>query len=253
MFICSAQVRKIIPLENNIFLLEVHCPEIASTIQPGQFLNVRVSETNAPLLRRPFSVCDVQGDSLLLMFNILGEGTKLLAKKHIGESLNILGPLGNGFNLTGNFETAIIVAGGLGSAPFPFVIKNIDDKINVKCFVGGKSSHDVIQYGMKNIKISTDDGSLGFKGNVVELLQNELPKEEFPKVKMFGCGPTAMLRNLKEFVMNNDIECEVSTECAMACGFGICVGCPIEATQQKEKYLLVCKDGPVFNVRDIVL
>ncbi len=253
MFIINATIKKLIALENNIYLLQVHCPEIASLIKPGQFLNVRVSENIFPLLRRPFSVCDVDGDFIFLMFNILGEGTKLLAKKHAGDTLDIIGPLGNGFNFDTEYETAVIVAGGLGAAPFPYLVKKIYYHKKLQCFVGGKSSHDVIQYGMKNIMVSTDDGSLGFKGNVVELLQKELSKSDFSKAKIFGCGPTAMLRSLKEFALHNNIECEVSTECAMACGFGICMGCPIEAANQPEKYLLVCKDGPVFNVRDVVL
>lgn len=253
MFIFNSTIQKIIALDNNIFLLQAYCPEIASNIQPGQFLNVKVSETTFPLLRRPFSVCDVEGDSIFLMFNILGEGTKLLQKKHIGDTLNLIGPLGNGFNLDGDYDTAVIAAGGLGSAPFPFFIRKLGDKKNLQCFVGGRTKHDVIQYGMKNVKVSTDDGSIGFKGNVVELLQKELVKSVYKKVKIFGCGPTAMLRSLKEFAIKNNIECEVSTECAMACGFGICMGCPTESTKQSDKYLLVCKDGPVFNVQEVVI
>ena len=253
MFIYNTPVEKLIALDNNIFLIKVHCPEIAKSIQPGQFLNVRVSEGIFPLLRRPFSVCDVEGESLFLMFNILGEGTKLLAKKHVGETIDIIGPLGNGFNLQGNFETAVIVAGGLGAAPFPYLVRKIGDKKNIKCFVGGRSSHDVIQYGMKNVLTSTDDGSLGFSGNVVELLQNKLSSSDYSKIKIFSCGPNVMLRSLKEFAVKNNIECEASTECAMACGFGICQGCPIESTELTDKYLLVCKDGPVFNVRDVVI
>lgn len=253
MFIYNAPLEKLIALDNNIFLTKVHCPEIASVIQPGQFLNVKVSETNYPLLRRPFSICDVEDDSLFLMFNILGEGTKLLAKKHIGDTIDILGPLGTGFNLGGNYETAVIVAGGLGAAPFPYLVKKLDDSKNIKCFVGGRSSHDVIQYGMKNILVSTDDGSLGFNGTVVALLKENLKSIISFKPKIFACGPNAMLRALKEFTVKNDIECEASTECAMACGFGICQGCPIEAVNHPERYYLVCKDGPVFNVRDVVI
>jgi len=252
-FIYNSPVEKVIALENNIFLIKVHCPEITAVIRPGQFLNVRVSESVFPLLRRPFSICDVEGESLFLMFNILGEGTKLLAKKHPGETIDILGPLGNGFNLEGNYDMAIIVAGGLGAAPFPYVVRKIADGKNIRCFIGGRTSHDVIQFGMKNILTSTDDGSLGFKGNVVDLLQSNLISIDLQKVKVFACGPNAMLRTLKEFTIKNNIECEASTECAMACGFGICQGCPIEAVNQPEKYYLVCKDGPVFNVRDVVI
>lgn len=253
MFLKNAAVKKLIALENNIFLIKLYSPEIAEIIEPGQFLNVRVSESIHPLLRRPFSICDVEEEHIFLMFNILGEGTKLLAKKHIGEAIDMIGPLGNGFHFEGNYKTAIIVAGGLGAAPFPYLIRKISESKKIRCFVGGRSNHDVIQYGMRNILTSTDDGTLGYKGNVVELLRNNLSPSEYSRVRIFACGPNAMLRALQEFATKNNIDCEVSTECAMACGFGICMGCPIEETHQKEKFALVCKDGPVFNVRDIVL
>lgn len=253
MFVAKAPVDKVIELDNQIFLLKIYCPEVSSIINPGEFLNVRVSDSTNPILRRPFSVCDVEGDYFYLMFNILGEGTKILARKHPGEEVDILGPLGKGFNLEGDFKTAVIVAGGLGAAPFPFLIRNIRDQKNIACFIGGKTSKDVITYGMKNVKVATDDGSVGFKGNVVQLLENNFSSLGKDKIKIFGCGPNAMLRRLKEFSAKNDFDCEVSTECAMACGFGICQGCPIENVNDSNKYFLVCKDGPVFNVKDVVI
>ena len=251
MLVINAPTDKIIELENQIFLLKIYCPEIASVIKPGQFLNIRVCDSINPLLRRPFSVCDVEDDNFCIMFNIYGEGTRILAHKRPGEIIDILGPLGNGFNLEGDYDTAVIVAGGLGAAPFPFMTKKINNSKNIMTFIGGKSHSDIIQYGMKNISISTDDGSAGFKGTVVQLLESKLNELQKNKVKVFGCGPNAMLSALKSLCVKNDIECEVSTECAMACGFGICQGCPIESTHQKDSYMLVCKDGPVFNVKDI--
>ncbi len=253
MFVIKAPVEKSIELDNQIFLLKIHCPEIASQIKPGQFLNIRVSETMYPLLRRPFSVSDVEGDYFYLMFNIYGEGTKILARKHFGDPVDILGPLGNGFNLEGDYDTAIIVAGGLGAAPFPYVIRALEGKKNIKCFIGGRTYKDVITHGMKNVSIATDDGSMGYKGNVVDLLNENIDVLQSGKIKIFSCGPNAMLRALKEFCIKNNFECEASTECAMACGFGICQGCPIESTEKPDKYLLVCKDGPVFNVKDVVI
>ncbi len=252
MLTTEAPVAKTIELGNNIYLLKILSPNIASNIKPGQFLNVRVSETYYPLLRRPFSVCDVTGDHIFIMFNVLGEGTKILAHKHKGQTIDILGPLGNGFTYADDFETAVIVAGGLGAAPFPYLIRELKrNKKNIISFVGGKTESDVITYGMENIFISTDDGSLGLKGTVVNLLNRNINLLKNEKVKIFSCGPNAMLRALKEFCLKNNLECEVSTECAMACGFGICQGCPIESTHNHEKYLLVCKDGPVFNVKDV--
>jgi len=237
----------------NIYIQKIHSPEIARLIEPGQFLNIRVSETTFPLLRRPFSICDVDGENIFLMFNIFGEGTKILAHKHKGDLVDILGPLGKGFNFEGNYETAIIVAGGLGAAPFPFLTRKIKNQKKILSFVGGRTKNDVITYGLENCILSSDDGSVGFNGNVVRSLEDNLDKIDILNSKVFACGPNAMLRALKEFCIKHSLDCEVSTECAMACGFGICQGCPIESTEQSEKYLLVCKDGPVFNVKDIVI
>lgn len=253
MFIVNAPIEECIELENQIFLLKIFSPEIAHIIKPGEFLNVRVSESVYPLLRRPFSVCDVEGDHIFLMFNILGEGTKILSHKHKGDSVDLLGPLGHGFNLEGDYETAVIVAGGLGVAPFPYVTKILKDKKKILSFIGGRTYKDVINYSLQNVLISTDDGSLGIKGNVVDLLGNNLNLIKANSSKIFACGPNAMLRSLKEFCIVHKLDCEVSTECAMACGFGICQGCPIESTQNSDKYLLVCKDGPVFNIKDVVI
>lgn len=253
MLVIKAPVEKSIELDNQIYLLKIHCPEIASLVNPGEFLNIRVSESMYPLLRRPFSISDVEGEFIYIMFNVFGEGTKLLARKHFGDLIDILGPLGHGFNYDGDYETAVIVAGGLGAAPFPYLIKKIGDAKKIISFVGGRSHQDVITHGMKNITISTDDGSLGYHGNVVGLLRENLPLLKAEKIKIFACGPNAMLRSLKEFCLENEFECEASTECAMACGFGICQGCPIESTEHPEKYLLVCKDGPVFNVKDVII
>lgn len=253
MFVTNAPVAETIELENQIFLQKIYSPEIASIIKPGQFLNIRVSQSYFPLLRRPFSVCDVEGDYFCLMFNVYGEGTKILAHKHPGEMVDILGPLGNGFNLEGDYETSVIIAGGLGAAPFPYVTRKISGNKKIITLIGGRSHYDLIKYGMTNISLSTDDGSEGFKGTVVQLFENKLDDIGDQKIKVFGCGPNAMLSALKKLCIQKEIDCEVSTECAMACGFGICQGCPIESTKQKDKFLLVCKDGPVFNVRDVEL
>jgi len=253
LFIINSPVEEILEINHHIYLLKVFSPELTSIIKPGQFLNIRVSERVSPLLRRPFSVCDVEGDHLYLMFNIMGEGTSILAHKPIGSNLDILGPLGNGFNFDGNYETAVIVAGGLGAAPFPYVTRTLNGKKNILSFIGGRTKDDVITYNLKNVKEAAEDGSIGLRGNVVRLLEKNIELLKSQKIKIFGCGPIAMLRVLKEFCIKYEFECEVSTECAMACGFGICQGCPIESTTKTEQYLLVCKDGPVFNIKDVVI
>lgn len=252
MIIVNVEIVQSYELGNSVYIVQVHAPEIASIAKPGQFCNIKVSVSTYPLLRRPFSICDVEGELVTFMFNVYGEGTRMLAHKKVGETLDVLGPLGNGFELYNDYDTAVIAAGGLGSAPFAFFTRLIPAGKKIYSFVGGRSANDVITYGMKNVLIATDDGSKGFKGNVVELLGANKELLNSQNIKIFGCGPTAMLRSLKDFCIANNYNCEVSTECAMACGFGICQGCPIEALD-KEGYYLVCKDGPVFNIRKVVI
>jgi dihydroorotate dehydrogenase electron transfer subunit len=252
LYIEKARVDSIQTLVPNTFLLEVFSPLIASKIKPGQFCNIKVSETDYPLLRRPFSICRVDGDNLHFMFDVHGEGTKLLSSKIIGDEIDILGPLGKGFNYNEDYKTAIIIAGGIGAAPFPYLIESIPKDKEVYCFIGGRSRDNIIEYGMKNISVSTDDGSLGFKGTIVDLFKKEFGKFRKDSVRIFACGPNPMLKALQQFTIAQNLDCQISTECAMACGFGICQGCPID-NADGDGYYLVCKDGPVFDARMVRL
>ncbi len=251
MHIEQTKIVSIKEVQSHTFLLSIQSEYFAGTTNPGQFFNIKVSDNNFPLLRRPFSVCDVDGDIISFLFDVHGEGTKILSKKKPGDDLDVFGPLGNGFNYSSDFQTAIIVAGGLGVAPFPFLLKKIPADKPVFSFVGARNSNQLITYGIKNTKLATDDGSAGFRGNVVQLLKNEIHNINGVK-KIFACGPNVMLRSLVEWTTSIGIETEISVECAMACGFGICQGCPTEKSD-KSGYLLVCKDGPVFNSQEIVI
>lgn len=239
-------VASIHEIESGIFLIKIKAPQISSSANPGQFCNIKVSENNLPLLRRPFSICDVEGDNVFFMFDIHGEGTKILSQKKTGDELDIIGPLGKGFDFEGDYEKVVIVAGGLGSAPFPFLLKRIPNEKSIVCYVGGRSKKQVITLGMKNIFAATEDGSEGFKGNVIELLKKEEKNLEQKSFRIFACGPNPMLKALQEYSIQKKYDCQISVETAMACGFGICQGCPIEKADG-EGYYLVCKDGPVFN------
>lgn len=252
MHITKAHVDSVRKIQDGIYLIKVLCGEDNPDIYPGQFYNIKVSETYFPLLRRPFSICDADKDCIYFMFNIHGEGTRLLAHKINGDILDILGPLGNGFSTGGQFDTAVFVAGGMGSAPFPLLTKKLKGVKEIVTFVGGRSISDVITYGLENVLISTDDGSSGFKGNVVELMESNYHLFKNKIIRIFACGPNAMLKAVQDFALEKNVECQLSTESAMACGFGICQGCPIE-TREDGKYYLVCKDGPVFNAGDIKL
>ncbi len=248
----NAVVKSVAEIQDDIFILKVESERIAAEAKPGQFCNIKVSDSVAPLLRRPFSICDIEENIISFQFNLVGEGTKILSKKKQGDVLNIMGPLGNGFNYDGEYKDAIIVAGGIGAAPFPFLLNKINSVKNVTTFIGGRTKNDLIDYKLKNVMQSTDDGSMGFHGNVVQLLESEISKFDINTTKIFACGPNPMLKALSKFTIKNGFECEISTESVMACGFGICQGCNIEGVNS-ERFLLVCKDGPVFNAEDVRL
>lgn len=252
MYIEKSFVESVEKIGDEIFLMKVFSPAIAYIAKPGQFCNIKVSENDFPLLRRPFSVCDVDGDYVFFMFDIHGEGTKILSSKKNSDTVELLGPLGKGFIYGDDYDTALIVAGGLGAAPFPLLIKNLPEDKNVICLVGGRSKKNIVTYGLKNIAIATDDGSDGFKGTVIDSLKDEIGNISKKRFRIFACGPNPMLKELQKYSIENNYDCQISVECAMACGFGICQGCPVDSASG-ESYLLVCKDGPVFNANEVKL
>ncbi len=239
------------PVAENIYRIELLSPEISAVSKPGQFINVKVSENFDPLLRRPFSIYNIIEDRIQIIFNIVGKATKILSNIKIGEKIDIIGPLGNGFNVDGDFNTALIVAGGLGIAPFPFLTKILKEKgKNIISFVGARTKSQLVLDGLVNVNIATDDGSYGYRGTVVELFKSNI-NDNYSTSKVFGCGPTPMLKALIDLCDKLNLDCEVSVETPMACGTGLCQGCAVKT--KDGRYKLACKDGPIFNSKDILL
>lgn len=242
---------------DGLYVLRFRSEQIAQTSLPGQFVNIRTSDGFAPFLRRPFSVSRVDGELVEILFNVVGAGTRLLAEKRPGDTLDVLGPLGVSFGYRGDFDTALIVAGGLGVAPFPLLTSWLQrEEKQVVSFIGARSAYQLYRLHLRNPQYATDDGSTGAKGTVVELLARYLDNHRVPKPKIFGCGPTRMLQALSEFAQKNNMECELSLEGDMACGIGLCQGCPVERVSGhngQKKYALVCTEGPAFQCRDIIL
>lgn len=237
----------------NIFVIRFLAPEIAASIRAGQFLNIKVAEDYDPLLRRPFSAYRTDEGHVEVIFNVVGKGTTLLRKKRTGDFLDVLGPLGTPFSLDDpSFTTGVLVGGGLGVAPLPIATAGLKaEGKQVLTLLGGRNARQVVQEHLDHPLLATDDGSLGFRGTVVDLLRAELSRRSVPAPKIFACGPTPMLRAVAEFARTNRIPCEVSLEGPMACGIGICQGCPVELTGDEGKYALMCKDGPVFDIERI--
>jgi dihydroorotate dehydrogenase electron transfer subunit len=241
-------------IQSGIFRLAFEAPMIARTAAPGTFVNLRCDNGCTPLLRRPFSISRVEGDSIELVFNVVGHGTRLLSQKKAGDDLDVLGPLGTPFRVRGGFRTAMLVGGGLGVAPFPFLTRALlGEKKIVRTFVGARTGDQLVETNLQNVRVATDDGSRGFHGTVIDLLRSTGREGHPEDLKIFGCGPTKMLIALSEFAGKAGIECELSLEGDMGCGMGLCQGCPVERVGGGKKYSLVCVDGPTFNSNDIVL
>lgn len=238
-------------LVDNIFEMIVECPDIVAETKAGQFVNMYCRHQGR-LLPRPISVCelDIEKGWLHLVYAILGDGTKEFASFKSGEQIDLMGPFGNGFNTDYEGDDHLIVAGGVGTPPMVELAKALKGKKTI--VVGFRTNPYLIdrlkQYGQ--VYVTTDDGSVGYKGHVVALMT-----EKGLKGKIYACGPTPMLRGLQTYIMANDLEGQLSLEERMGCGFGGCVGCVTKiAAETKEgfTYKKVCKDGPVFDAKEVM-
>lgn len=241
-------------LTNEILELTFISDYLGEVAKPGQFINIRV-DNNFPLLRRPFSIFNADGNKISIVFNVIGAGTKVLAKKRRGDTLDIIGPCGNDFLpfTSGNYTTAILVGGGIGVAPFPFLTKHFPTDKKIVTFLGARNKEMVVAKGLKNVKIATDDGTEGFKGTVLDLIKDDFKKNNYGSFRFFTCGPTRMMKALADYAVSLEAECYASLETDMACGIGLCQGCNIEVIGGERKYKLVCKEGTIFETRTVKL
>ncbi|MGB9595773.1 MAG: dihydroorotate dehydrogenase electron transfer subunit [Candidatus Poribacteria bacterium] len=247
-------------LTDEHFQITFDCPYIANNIMPGQFIQIRISRRlTDPLLCRPFAVYKKKYNSIDVLFKIVGKGTHFLSQRNIGDDLEITGPLGNGFPLEGDFDTAMLIAGGMGIAGLFLLAEHLRHK-NIIMLIGACSQDKIIgiddlnEIGI-NTRIATDDGSCGYKGMVTDLLKNGITdKDDITKSKLFACGPMPMLKEVAQIAKQKNIPAYVSLEEKMACGIGACMGCACEviSSDGKIQYKMVCKDGPVFNAEEIL-
>jgi len=241
-------------ISNDVSIITLECPVIAATAQPGNFINIKVNEATQPLLRRPFSIHNVRGTLIDIMVKSIGPGTTLFCNASEGSTVMALGPLGNSFDRTSEkFQTAILVSGGIGTAPMLFLENKLlaegKKAINL---IGGRTKDDVLSQNLANCRIATDDGSSGFKGTVVELLRTELSGlNNEGALKVFACGPNPMLKALARFCHEQHLPCEISLEAMMGCGIGICYGCSVEVKDPDGgiRNILLCREGPVINAK----
>ena len=237
-------------LADNIFSMWLEC-EAAKTAVPGQFISM-YTDDGSKLLPRPISICEIDADAgmLRVVYRVTGEhtGTELFSKKTAGDTIPGVGPLGNGFPLEeGKGKKAFLMGGGIGVPPILELAKQLEaDK---QIIVGYRNNQTFLKEQFEangNLYISTEDGSVGTKGNVMDAIRENALTADI----IYACGPTPMLRAIKNFAEENGITCYISLEERMACGIGACLACVCKSKEVDHHSHVhnkrICKDGPVF-------
>lgn len=238
----------------NIYRLEVKGKLVDAMQQPGQFVNIRVSEGQELLLRRPLSICEINHEkqTFSMIYRVNGQGTERLSKYKKGQLLDVIGPLGTGYDITSlkKGQTALLVGGGIGIPPLYELAKQFNNQdIKTIHILGFQSSQDIFyEQNFKQLGetyIATADGSYGFHGNVIDLLAQLNVHFD----KYYSCGPLPMLKALKNYYVTE--EGYLSLESRMACGIGACYACVIDTVSHD--YARICTEGPVFNANEVIL
>ena len=237
-------------LNETSFAINIYCGELAKKAQPGQFLHIQCGE--GLILRRPIGISGVNGDVLEFVFEVKGKGTGWLSRQEMGTFLNIMGPLGNGYHIPD--RNIIVVGGGLGSPPMLFAAETA--KKGVTAVLGFRDASRVMLVKeftsvCDRVILTTDDGSMGTKGQVTGPLEELLEEGGYDTV--ITCGQFAMMHSVAKLCEKYGVSCQVSLEERMGCGVGACLVCTCAVYRDGGEYMSrVCKDGPVFNAKDVV-
>lgn len=237
-------------------VLTLRAPQIAARAQPGQFVHLRVSvNSTSPLLRRPFSVAGVNlaAGTFRILVRTIGRGTEILSDLMPGTELSVLGPLGHGFPHLPQERDGVVVAGGVGLAPLLFLATAREGTCK-KGLYGADTAEALVladELGGKcgDVALATDDGSAGHHGFVTDLLSSAL--EGLPDPVVLACGPRPMMAAAARLCMSRAVACYVSFEAWLGCGVGACLGCVIPSTDEAQRYVRVCRDGPVFRAEQV--
>lgn len=265
--------RKTIILSNQeiapgYYRMRVLAPEYTKLARPGQFVMLRLQQSQQPLLRRPFGIfrvgfmpadCDSMPpkEFVELIYKVVGGGTELMKRLHQGDTVELLGPLGKGFEFGAPDEEKILVGGGIGLVPLYMLAEHMVDRSKVRLLMGGRTRDDIItvtefeRLGVETY-VSTEDGSLGEAGLVTRVLEKRLAGN--PAATVYACGPMPMIRAVEKICRHYGTPLQVSLEALMACGVGACLGCVVKGaghTEQQPSYLCTCKVGPVFDARQL--
>lgn len=251
-YILDLKVKHLERIHERYVLIKLTHETTLPEMLPGQFVEVRVDGSPSTFLRRPISInfIDRGNNELWLLVATVGDGTKQLAKLKIGDVLNCVLPLGNGFTPVQQGQKVLLVGGGVGVAPLLYMGAEMKRQgIEPTFLLGARTANDLLMLPIFNmygrVYVTTEDGSMGEKGFVTN--HSILSQERFDHIST--CGPTPMMKAVARYARQNNVDCEVSLENLMACGLGACLCCVEKTT---EGNLCVCKDGPVFNIQKLL-
>jgi dihydroorotate dehydrogenase electron transfer subunit len=237
-------------LNHDTYRIVVQSPKPLGKIVPGQFVNVYVPDSATTFLRRPLSIhdVDIKEDTFSLLVKAVGDGTRKMVQSKPNEEINIVYPLGNGFSEPKNDEHILLVGGGVGIAPMLHLAREArENGSHVEILLGARSVKDHVLLDefklLGNLHLTTNDGTLGTQGFVTD---HAIFNSSFNRI--YCCGPEPMMLAVARKAKMLGIECEVSLENMMACGFGVCLCC---VTKTNEGNKCVCTEGPVFNINDL--
>jgi dihydroorotate dehydrogenase electron transfer subunit len=258
MLSCQARITRREEVATGHHLLQLHCPEVAAAARPGQFVHVRVTGTYDPLLRRPISVmlADARVGDIELLVRTVGRGTDILAALPAGSFVDLMGPLGNGFELLHRGQEPLLVAGGVGVAPLIFladVFQMAPGGHYVRGLLGAATQDALACWQefagrCEEFEAATEDGSAGEQGLVTDLLAPHLERGGIAAV--YTCGPRPMMAKVAAICAQAKVPCWASLEQFMGCGIGACLGCVVP-TYLEPRHRRVCTDGPVFDASTI--
>ncbi|MBR4892576.1 MAG: dihydroorotate dehydrogenase electron transfer subunit [Clostridia bacterium] len=241
-------------IAKDIFEFIIDADNKLGTAKAGQFIHVKCD--NSVYLRRPISICEIKNNTLKFIFQVRGKGTLALSKFSVGNTLSVLGPLGNGFSVDKEYKNPVVIGGGIGIYPLLQTAK----MVKADAILGFRNKDFVtleeeFRSVCKEVYITTDDGSYVRKGLVTEVLEELIKEKEIDAI--FACGPMPMLKAVKVIGEKYNIFTEVSLEERMGCGIGACLCCatPVVDSELEEGYTYahVCSHGPVFNINEVIL
>jgi dihydroorotate dehydrogenase electron transfer subunit len=249
------------------FLMALAVSRVFGQARPGQFVMLRPAGRGFPFLGRPLGIYSLaehaDGARIEVLYRAAGKGTKVISALCEGDRIEILGPLGNRFEHRPGTRAAILLAGGIGIAPLVFLAEKLSlaptpERPKLILYVGARDSTGLLgidhmkSFGV-DVRVSTDDGSAGYRGAVTDLFLQDRASFDAASTEIFVCGPNPMLKRMSEIIADHPFPCQVLMEERMACGMGACLGCTIEVRASSGvEYRQVCADGPVFELSSIV-